>query len=445
MLSRCKKEIVFIMCFCAAVVVCCRNSCAETSNEELLRRMEQMEGRIKELEGRLAVYESKEKGNQQKLSQVEEKVSGFEGKLEQTRLSGINNIAEGVDIAAGATMVYQFTNNANGDNLSANSEDAGDASYSVDVELSKEFDDYGKAFLLFEAGQGAGVEDELKVYSNVNFDATGGDSNLGIVEGWYEHYIGTTALRFGKLDPTYLIDNNEYANDECTQFLGRIFRNNPVTAFADNGAGLRLAVFPNDTVDIESIVMDGDGDWEDIFEDVFYAGQVNVKPGFFGRPGNYRFYGWASEGDHTQWNDSTKTKEDNYGFGVSFDQELSDDLGVFARYGWQNPDVYVNGADESLEQSYSVGIQLAGSAWNRQEDITGLAFGAVIPSDNYKNSNSALKADTESHVEAYYSYKVNDHLTVTPDIQIIWNPYGGDALNGGKTVFIGGIRSQIDF
>ncbi|MCK4816490.1 hypothetical protein KA005_12040, partial [bacterium] len=140
MLSSCKKELILVLCLSMAVVFNCKNVYAEPSNQEILKRMEQMESRIKELEGRLAVYESKEKSNERKLSQVEEKVSGFEGKLEEAGPQRISTLAEGIEIGAGATFVYQFTDKANGDDLSKNSEDVGDASYSVDLELSKEFD-----------------------------------------------------------------------------------------------------------------------------------------------------------------------------------------------------------------------------------------------------------------------------------------------------------------
>ncbi|MCK5492526.1 MAG: carbohydrate porin, partial [Candidatus Omnitrophica bacterium] len=54
-------------------------------------------------------------------------------------------------------------------------------------------------------------------------------------------------------------------------------------------------------------------------------------------------------------------------------------------------------------------------------------------------------ADPEGHIELYYSYKVNDHLTISPDMQIIMNPYGGDASNGDGTIVIGGLRGQVDF
>ncbi len=435
----------------SVMILCLAGSAPVFADEDVMKKMEAMEKRIAELESRLAEYESRDKRTESKIKKVEMKMAGVEGKVSgvEERLQKVppelEGLTDGLGIAAGATMVYQFTDNANGSGLSSSSEDAGDAAYSVDLEITKEFADYGAGLILLEAGEGAGVEDELEVFSNVNFDATGGDSNVGVVEAWYEHYIGNAALRFGKLDPTYLIDDNDYANDESAQFLGRIFRNNPVAAFPDNGAGIRLGVAATDMIDIESLVMDGDADWEDMFEDVFYAGQINITPGLFDRPGNYRFYAWGSEADHVLWADAARTKEDNYGFGISFDQEMSDDLGVFARYGWQDPDVYASGASESLEQSYSVGAQLAGSAWGRGDDVVGLAFGVVVPSEEYKNSNSALEAGDEKHLELYYSYKVNDHLTISPDLQVVWDPYGGDAANGDKTILVGGVRSQIDF
>ena len=84
--------------------------------------------------------------------------------------------------------------------------------------------------------------------------------------------------------------------------------------------------------------------------------------------------------DHIKWNNTSKTKEESYGFGLSFDQEITDVLGVFVRYGWQNPEVYADGSDFSLEQSWSTGIQIVGSLWGRDDDIcpclwSGRAFG----------------------------------------------------------------------
>jgi len=343
--------------------------------------------------------------------------------------------------------VVQGTSNANGDTLSEKGEDVTDASYSIDLTFEKEFEDYGVAFLHMETGDGAGVEDELQVFSNVNRDADDSDNSVSVTEAWYEHNFQSMPadLMVGKIDGTVLVDNNEYANDETTQFLGRIFRNSPTIEFPDNSAGFCLGLEMFDSMDATVLLMDADGDWEDVGDEIFFAGQVNFKPNLFDRPGNYRLIGWLNDTDHTKWEDSTSVKEDGYGFGISFDQELTDSIGAFLRYGWQDPDIYINGDSFSLEHSWSTGIQLKGTMWNRENDTLGIAIGQAAPSDKYKDAGSNLNAKDEGHLEIYYNYVMNEHLTLTPDLQVIWNPYGKDASNGDDTIVVGGVRGQVDF
>ncbi|MDD4294297.1 MAG: carbohydrate porin [Candidatus Omnitrophica bacterium] len=395
----------------------------------------------------------------EEILELKQRIEGLEAKLAEDRevrekefiaqntLNRINEVFDGLSIGGGATFIMQGTNNANGESLSNNSEDSTDASYSIDLEFEKEFKDYGKAFIHLETGDGSGVEDELALFSSVNRDVDDSDSGVSVTEAWYEHYFSKIplALTFGKIDPTAYLDGNNYANDECSQFLGHVFRNSPVIEFPDdNGAGIHALLEPLDFFDIELTLMDADADWENVGDNIFFAGQVNIKPGFYGKDGNYRFYVWLNNKDHIKWTNSSESEETNYGAGISFDQELTDIMSVFLRYGWQNPEVYVDGSDFSLEQSWSAGVQFSGDKWNRGDDVLALAFGQIIPSDDYKNC-AAVKGNTENHFEAYYNFRVNEHLSLTPDIQVIWDPYGGDAVNGDKTVFVGGLRAQIDF
>jgi hypothetical protein len=408
-------------------------------------KMSDLETRIVKLEAKLDRQGSASKGVYLKDMTIEDLDKHIDSHLLH-RISGYQ-LLEGLRMGIGTTFIFQGAHNANGDSLSENSEDIADGSYSIDVEFEKEFDDGGKVFLHLEAGDGAGVEDELKVFSNVNRDADDSNNRASLTEVWYEHCFKTPPLRltFGKLDATSYIDTNKYANDECTQFLGRIFRNSPVLEFPDdNAAGVRLLLEPANLVDVGIVAMDTNADGEDAFDNVFVSAQLNIKPNIFTRPGNYRVYGWLNDKEHTKWDDSAKTKKEGYGVGLSLDQELSDSLGVFARYGWQDPNVFMNGEDLSLEQSWSFGLELAGSPWGRADDVFAIAFGQVLPSDEYKKVNS-LKAKSEEHLEVYYSFKVNEHLRLSPDIQLIWDPYGDDAANGDKTIVVAGLRMQIDF
>lgn len=421
------------------------------------------EERLKALEARVTALE-KTVGDQAKCIQDQklciedqkQKITGYETRFQEMdqnlnrQLAGPALLADSLRIGASATMIVQGTGNTNVD---PKKQSRTDASYSADVTLEKEFKDLGsRAFIHLESGQGNGLEDNLTLYSNVNRDADN-DNNVRLTEVWYEQgFSGERALlTFGKLDPTVYFDTNEAANDETTQFLGRMFRNSPVVEFPDNTGGIRLGVSPVEWLELEGGLFDADADFEELGGDLFTVGQVNFKPQLLGRGGNYRLLAWNNGADHTDWRDSGKNGENAYGYGLSFDQEVTDTVTAFARWGWQDPHVYnpnltaTNGANYSLEQAWSVGFQFGGKPWGREKDMAGVAVGQAIPSKDYKRSDSSLLARTESHLETYYNIRMNDHLSISPDFQYIWNPFGKDVADDTSNAAVYGVRAQIDF
>ncbi|MGE4357577.1 MAG: carbohydrate porin [Candidatus Omnitrophota bacterium] len=414
-----KKKVKFFILF---FLIFSFSSFCSADEEEIRKEIQELKKRIVELEAKLAQQEEKTKG-------VEE----------------IKEIFSGLSIGGGATIVLQGTHNAN--NTSGKKEDVTDASYSMDLEIEKIFEEAGgRAFLHLESGQGTGVEDELTLFSNVNYDANS-DESLKVSELYYEQNLFDKKIifTFGKLDPTAYLDTNAYANDETTQFLGRMFGNSPTIEFPDNTFGLHLGMRPEGFFEFDLVLFDGDSDYEDVFDKIFLGTQVNFKPEILGREGNYRLIGWLSNRNHIKWLESDKDKERNYGFGISFDQEFTDYWGAFFRFGWQNPEVYLPDADFSLERTWSAGLEIKGDSWKREGDCLGLALGQVIPSDDYKGANSERNAKKETHFEAYYRLRINDHLHISPDIQVIWNPYGDDIENRKDTITVFGLRTQIDF
>ena len=424
----------------------------------------QLKSRISALEDKLSNHDRCIDEQKQCILEQNRKISDYEAKLSKFdvdlhRQTGTPiRLAEGLEIGAGATMIVQGANNTN--NASADAEkkkSRTDASYSTDITLSKEFEGLGgRAFLHLENGQGAGIEDNLTLYSNVNRDSDDHE-NVRVTEIWYEQglFKDKTVITFGKLDPTAYFDNNAVANDETTQFLGRIFRNSPVVEFPDNSAGIRLAYMPKEWIEIGYGVFDGNGDWEKIGDNLFNIGQIGFKTNFMNLAGNYRFYGWNNNVYHTKWLDTEKQKESAFGFGLSFDQKANDVMTMFLRYGWQNPKVYnpeiraTGDLNYSLEQSWSVGLQVEGRPWRRDNDVLAFAVGQVVPSRDYKKAGESLdpcrKAKTEGHLEAYYKIFVNKYLSISPDLQYIWNPFGKDVADDTGGIFIGGMRAQVDF
>ncbi|MDD2688957.1 MAG: carbohydrate porin [Candidatus Omnitrophica bacterium] len=421
---------------------------------QLKERIAALEKKASDQDKYIATQNSTVQTQQQTISEYETKLSQFEEKLKRVPGEPIQ-LMEGLELGAGATMIVQGTNNVNytpeGETKKKNRTDG---AFSADITLAKEFKEFNsRAFLHLESGQGQGLEDNLMLYSNVNRDADDED-DMRITELWYEQglFEDRVALTFGKLDPTAYFDQNDVANDETTQFLGRIFRNIPTLEFPDNNAGIRVAYMPKEWLELGYGMFNAKSSWEKIGDSLFNIGQVHFKTNFLNLPGNYRFYGWNNNANHTKWSDTEKGKESAYGFGLSFDQKLTNVVTAFCRYGWQNPEVYnpdpvVPVADESpysLEQSWSVGLQVEGKPWGREKDVLAFAIGQALPSGDYKKYYG-YTAKPEGHLEAYYRIFVNKYLSLSPDFQYIWNPFGNDVGDDPNSIFVGGMRAQVDF
>ncbi len=420
---------------------------------DLVKEMQELRDIIQKQNARISELEQSVSGQQLKIEKHAEVIEKEGLQDVSERLKGeverLKNIG-GLEIGAGATFIGQGTPNANNGDATDGEDSRFDGSYSVDIEIAKTFDDYGMTFVHMEAGQGDTVEGELSVFSNVNRDAGDSAAGVDITEAWYEHYLfgGQFTVTAGKLDATCYIDTNEYANDECSQFLGHIFRNSAVIDWPDdNNWGGRIYIAPEalDFIEIDTVFMEEDGDWENVFDNPFIAAQLNFMPAkafnyeeeMWG--GNYRAYFWYNGAPHARVKNTDIIERGNAGFGFSCDQKITDVYGVFGRFGWADPE------KSDLEFDWSIGARMTGKYWNREEDVVAIALGQAISGDEYRDANEYDNAET--HLEVYYAFKVNEHLTISPDMQVIWEANGGgiDSVKDGDTIFVYGVRGQVDF
>ncbi len=372
---------------------------------------------------------------------------------------------------------------------------AADGSYSVDLEITVDLDKWGTGFLHLETGDGDNVTDEIACLTGSNADAIGDKENdVEISEAlWTFGFLNDTlSLTAGKLDPVTLMDDNAVAKDETTQFMADIFVDQLAMEWPDDYTpGLQVVVAPCALFDLKMVALSADTDWEDLFNHMFYGAEIAVHPEFFGLSGNYRIYGWGNDRHHVEWDDvedqintysgggeaAYYDDKDNYGIGLSIDQQITSDVTLFARYGWQKDDIAVAVAEEAnegdregakifdengdlvfepygaVEQSWSLGLQVTGQRWSRPNDVFGAAIGMAMISDDYADylenyahdqlvDGAKGDAGDELHFEAYYSFFLNEHLAVSLDFQVIDNPRGD---KDADTVYIAGIRTQISF
>lgn len=215
--------------------------------------------------------------------------------------------------------------------------------------------------------------------------------------------------------------------------------NNPAVEFPDdNGIGAMIWFSLRDDLGIGVGFADADGDGSNLFDDVFSIAELDFKPKIGERQGNYRIYGWLNNKDHADLKDPDKTGENNYGIGVSFDQEITELWTLFARYGWQR------GSVSQIEHAWSAGLQCSGKFYGRKDDAIGLAYGMAMISSDWEGADrdNGIRSGDEQHVELYYNLKVHDHLSLSPDIQWVKNA-NGDEDNDDVWAF--GLRARLAF
>ncbi|HEY3253216.1 MAG TPA: carbohydrate porin [Polyangiaceae bacterium] len=140
------------------------------------------------------------------------------------------------------------------------------------------------------------------------------------------------------------------------------------------------------------------------------------------------------------------------GLGVSFEQQVTNDLGFFARA------MISDGRSEvysytSADRSASVGAVVHGTPWQRPFDVVGLAYAASGVSSAHAQylslggvdafiGDGGLRRASESVLELFYSLHVYRSITLSADEQYISNP-GYNADRGPVNVLSGRVHAEF--
>lgn len=166
-----------------------------------------------------------------------------------------------------------------------------------------------------------------------------------------------------------------------------------------------------------------------------------------GHPGKFKVLGFVNQGNMASYSDATAlgittgTTPDaalvrragiNPGLTLNVEQELTGDLGLFARLG-------INGGKKEayefsdINRSVSAGLSMTGNRWGRANDKVGVAGVINGLSSDAKAYFSAggvgiligdgrLNYGTERIIETYYSMALTKNLKLSVDYQHVTNP-----------------------
>ncbi len=165
-------------------------------------------------------------------------------------------------------------------------------------------------------------------------------------------------------------------------------------------------------------------------------------------PGAVRLFEYANRADAGNYAEALKIAEAagtapsvvatrrpgtlKYGLGLSADQEITKDLGIFARFGW-NDGKTESFAFTAIDRLATCGISITGQRWHRQFDtaVTELTVSGISGVHalylarggyDFLIGDGHLQYGPENVWESYYSARLFPGFFASPDFQHVNNP-----------------------
>lgn len=291
-------------------------------------------------------------------------------------------------------------------------------------------------------------------------------------------------LRFGKMGMPDFFDLNSIGTDSHLQFLNWAIDNNGAWDYAADTRGYTyagiaeyddkawsmrygLALMPTvaNGIDLDWNLHRASGqNWE--FELRKSPLGPLVKPE---RHGTVRLLGYVNHAHMGRYRDAInaylegktptpeitsveKFGEVKYGFGFNAEQELTTNLRVFTRLGW-NEGQHESYAYTEIDQTAQVGADYVGNQWHRPLDKVGVAFATNgIKRDHQEYlklgglgfilGDGNLSYGRENILEGYYNAHTWRGLYTDFDTQLVDHP-GYNTARGPVVVFT--VRTHVDF
>ncbi len=292
-----------------------------------------------------------------------------------------------------------------------------------------------------------------------------------------EQPVSRWEIKAGKLAASDDFDLNRYANNNRTQFFNYDFLFNTAWDYAADtrgySYGLLVALYQPRWrlafgVYMEPNTANGSVfDYTD-FDELGYNLELAWKPNDAGTV--VRFLSYLNKARMGDYDDALalgrqtgttpslfdveKPGGTKYGFGLNFEQPLADggETGLFGRIGW-NDGSHETWAYTECDRHVSLGAQLSGIHWGREEDRVGIAYAVDGLSNAHKDyleaggigmllGDGALNYGLEQVLEIYYRIQVCRLVQISPDFQFIQNP-GYNRDRGPAEVY--GLRLHISY
>ena len=281
--------------------------------------------------------------------------------------------------------------------------------------------------------------------------------------------VSRLTITLGRFSAKDIFDNNAYANDARTQFMNWGLGANEAWDYPADAIGFTTGVAlelnqPGWTLRygfFQAPEVQNSLNWEDKFLTWPYKGNSEDGPFFEAwamvtelerrytikdHEGTIRGLAFVNRAEMADYSEATALLQNGesflaarsyhykYGFGLNWEQELTKNLGIFSRLGW-NDDREEGWMFSDVGYAGSIGLSLKGGCWGRANDTVGLAGLAngisKVEQEFFEAGGTGILAgDGAGHfdygwekiLEAYYDFKIWDGIHGAVDYQFVTDP-----------------------
>jgi high affinity Mn2+ porin len=314
------------------------------------------------------------------------------------------------------------------------------------------------------------------------------------VEADQNQFAGSTTanrlvLTVGKFGIVDIFDTNKYANNPKSDFLNWSAINAGTFDYAGDGWGftygaaaewyqgrwtLRGGIFDLSATPAGGVSPLGSS-LDPTFKNFEIVGEIEERHNLWGQPGKLKVTGYLEEGRMGSYEDAValalatglpaninavRKYQSRPGVSMNLEQQVTADIGVFARAGWADPKVEPWDFTD-IDRTVELGVSVSGKQWGRPDDRVGVAgifndisnahiaffnaggLGILVGDGDLIYPQPGLpNPGWEKILEAYYSYALSSSTKVTFDYQFIDNP-GYNTDRGPVNVFSGRLHWQF--
>jgi len=285
--------------------------------------------------------------------------------------------------------------------------------------------------------------------------------------------VSRLTLQAGKFSVIDVFDGNSYAKDSRKDFMNwSIWAPGAFDYTAD-----KLGLSYGATAELNQkqwalrsgyFLMDAVSNSNNFDTNVFRRGEyvieLETRYSLFSQPGKLRTIAWLNSAFSGSYRDTldnpafgvdiaqTRTGRIKYGYVINLEQALSDEVGLFGRWSWNDGKTEIM-AFTDIDASLSLGASIKGTKWGRPDDVIGIGGAINALSRDHRDFIAAgglgpligdgqLNYRRERILETYYAFALNKALTFTADYQFVANPaYNAD--RGPVSIFSGRLHGEF--